>query len=837
MNHFAGNVITNQLIRAEVDFMASDIAAITGGILTGPSDLIVKDLIIDSRHTSFTENTAFIAIKGNHHDGHQFIEALFRQGVRVFIVEKLPTDIDFYSDAAFIVTSGTVDALQSIAAAKRAASHCTVVSVTGSTGKTIVKEWLADLLGRSFPVIRSPKSYNSQIGVPLSVWKLEDKFKYGIFEAGISLPGEMEKLQRIIDPEIGIITNIGDAHNENFPALEAKAREKLKLFVNTTTIIFCRDHHLIKEIILNDLNLSRKNLVDWSFHDPGASVFVEKHHTGNGYTDIVIRYNNTISDFEIPFTDRASLENAVSVASACLAIGMAPAEIRQGLSELASVAMRMEMKNGINNCHLIEDYYNSDPGSLRMALEYLKSQNNIRTTLILSDFVQSGRNEIELYREVADLVRKTGIDKFIGIGNALMRNSSLFDDESRFFYSTDDFINNFNSMEFRNEVILFKGARVFEFERIGKLLEQQVHTTLLEINLDAISHNINEFRKYLHPATRIMAMVKAFGYGAGAAEIAELMEFHRISYLGVAYADEGIYLRKSGVTLPVMVMNPDIASADVIIQYNLEPVIYSFSSLKHFAASSSRNGLQNYPVHIKIDTGMHRLGFMANEIEELARLLTGYPCIKIMSVFSHLAGSEDPAFDFFTHRQFERFQSAVKRIRKVVDYSFLRHILNTSGIIRFPQYQLDMVRPGIGIYGAGSFEGINLKPATRFKTRISQIKKIPAGDPVGYGCSDVSDIERDIAILPVGYADGLSRRLGNRNGNLFIKGKKAPLTGNICMDMCMADLTGIDASEGDEAEIFGQNISINDVAVQCDTIPYEILTLIPGRVKRVFFRE
>jgi alanine racemase len=820
-----------------VNLTASDVARITGGTLTGPGDIIVSDLVTDSRQVSFTENAAFIAISGVNHDGHKFIDSLFKRGVRAFIVERLPSKVDFYPDAAFIVTVNSVDALQLLAAEKRKFFKSPVVAVTGSAGKTIVKEWLSDLLGRTSPVIRSPKSYNSQVGVPLSVWKLEDKFKFGIFEAGISFPGEMEKLQKIIDPDIGIITNIGDAHNENFPDHETKAREKLKLFVNASTIIFCRDHSLLAKLILGDQNLSKKNLIDWSFNNHDATIFVKKRPLENEYTGLEIIYNAKTFDFKIPFSDRASVENAITAASACLAVGMNPADIREGLAELVPVAMRMELKSGINNCHLIEDYYNSDPGSLGMALEYLRSQNNHKTTLILSDFIQSGREEEELYSEVADLIRKTGINKFIGIGKALMRNSSSFDDEARFFYSTDDFITHFNSNEFMNEMILLKGARVFELERIGRLLEQQVHITVLEINLDAISHNLNEFRKFLNPETRIMAMVKAFGYGAGAAEIASLMEYNQVSYLGVAYSDEGVELRKAGLTIPIIVMNPDLTSADVIIQNNLEPEIYSFSSLERFVEAASRNGLYNYPVHLKIDTGMHRLGFMPDEIDRLASRMNEFSCIRIMSVFSHLASSEDPAFDKFTHHQVEQFSSAVSIIKKTVGYSFLRHVLNTAGIVRFPQYQFDMVRPGIGIYGAGSFKGISLRPASRFKTRISQVKRIPAGEPVGYGCADVSDTERIIAILPVGYADGLDRGLGNRKGNLFIKGKRAPLTGNICMDTCMADITGINASEGDEAEIFGQNISINELARQCETIPYEILTSVPHRVKRIFFRE
>lgn len=818
-------------------FTSSDIARITSSTLTGPTDLRVAELITDSRQVSFAEDAAFFAVRGTNHDGHQFVDTLFRKGVRVFIVEKVPEKADFYPDAAFIVTNNTVIALQQLAAAKRAAFKSTVIGITGSTGKTIVKEWLSNLLGRSFPVVRSPKSYNSQIGVPLSVWKLDNKFKFGIFEAGISFPGEMENLRKVISPDIGIITNIGDAHNENFPDHESKAREKLKLFQYASTIIFCRDHSLIRSLITSDQNLRGKNLIDWSFSDRDAKVFVSKRQPDGNHTILDIIYKNIVSHFEIPYIDRASVENAVTVIAASYAAGLGAEQIRDGLPELVSVAMRMEMKRGINECQLIEDYYNSDPGSLGMALDYLMSHNNRKTTLILSDFIQSGREERELYSEVAELVRKAGIDKFIGIGKSLMRNSSLFDDEAKFYYSTDDFIHNFNSRDFWNEVILLKGARLFELEKIGKLLEQQVHITVLEINLDAISHNLNEFRKYLNPGTRIMAMVKAFAYGAGPAEIAGLLEFHRVSYLGVAYADEGVELRKAGVTMPVMVMNPDISSAEMIIQYNLEPEIYSFTSLARFSETAARHGLYDYPVHLKIDTGMHRLGFMPEDIDELTVRVKGLSCLKVTSVFSHLAGSESPAFDRLTRHQAELFEQATIKIRSALGYTFLRHLLNTSGIVRFPQYQFDMVRPGIGIYGAGNFEGISLKEASRFKTRISQVKRIPAGDPVGYGFADISETERIIAILPVGYADGLNRKLGNRRGSLYIKGAKVPLVGNICMDMCMADITGLDADEGDEAEIFGDNISIDEIAAQCETIPYEILTSIPGRVKRIFFRE
>ena len=661
-------------------------------------------------------------------------------------------------------------------------------AVTGSAGKTVVKEWLAEIAGRSAAVVRSPKSYNSQIGVPLSVLKLDNKFRYGIFEAGISQPGEMENLQAIINPDIGVITNIGDAHSENFKDNRLKATEKLKLFKDVSTIIYPRDQALLKELIEGDENLNSKHLADWSLTDRDAFIYVESKKTGMGTTVLEVHYKGSSACFEIPFTDRASVENAVTVITACLILGIKEPVVREGLAGLVSVAMRMEMKTGINNCHLIEDFYNSDPGSLAMALEFLKSQNSRKTTLILSDFIQSGRNEEDLYGEVASLIRKSGIDRFIGIGQALNRNSSVFGSGSEFFLSTAGFIHNFSTARFRDEIILLKGARSFEFEKIGKLLEHQVHMTMLEVNLDAISHNINEFRRLLDPGTRIMAMVKAFAYGAGPAEIAGLLEYHRVNYLAVAYADEGVELRNAGVTLPVMVMNPDPSAHELMIRYNLEPEIFSLSSLEKFTELALKHCLSGYPVHIKIDTGMHRLGFTRDDIDTLASRLKNLDTIRIISVFSHLAGSEDPSLDSFTNQQVSNFLHAVQKIRSATGYPFLRHILNTSGIARFPQFQFEMVRPGIGIYGVANINGLNLRPAGCFKTRISQVKKVYAGEPVGYGCADVSDADRIIAILPVGYADGLNRKLGNRKGSLYIRDRRVPIIGNICMDMCMAEI-------------------------------------------------
>lgn len=817
--------------------LTSDLAEITGGKLYGPNDAVVSEVITDSRQSGYSEGQAFFAIRGKNHDGHQFISHLFEKGVRVFVVEKLVPEIKEYSEASYIVTPDSVKALQKLAAFHRKDFKAPVIAVTGSAGKTIVKEWLAEILGLKVPVIRSPRSYNSQIGVPLSVLRLDEKYKIAIFEAGISMPGEMDNLRRIIEPGIGIITNIGEAHSENFADNAAKAAEKLKLFRNASSVIYSRDDETIRSLIESDEGFRSKDLFGWSVMDEDSRIFVKQRQDAETRTDITISYNGNTHLFTIPFTDRASVENAITVASACLSLGTEPELISLGLSRLVSVAMRMELKSGINNCRLIEDYYNSDPGSLGMAVEFLKSHKGRKATLLLSDFVQSGREEAELYGEVATLVKKACIYRFIGIGKALRRNSGLFEGSAAFYETTDEFIKNIDNHDFRDEIILLKGARIYEFERIAHLLEEQIHQTVLEVSLDAISHNLNEFRKRLLPETRMMAMVKAFAYGAGPAEIAGLLEYHRVSYLAVAYADEGVELRNAGVALPVMVVNPDPAALDLMIRYSLEPEIFSFESLDRFVNAASRHGLMNYPVHIKIDSGMHRLGFMPADIPALAARLKSNETIKVVSVFSHLAGSEDPKLDGFTHKQAAVFVEAAEQIKQATGYSFIRHILNSAGILRFPQYQFEMVRPGIGIYGAGRLPGVSLKATGRFKTRISQVKTIPAGEPVGYGCADVSDRERVIAILPVGYADGLRRKLGNSTGNLFINGSKVPLIGNISMDMCMADISGIDVHTGDEAEIFGENITVDEVADLCETIPYEILTSIPGRVKRVFFRE
>jgi len=816
---------------------AGKAAEITGGKLYGRFDNSITELHTDSRTASCVAGSVFLATKGPNHDGHVFISHLFRRGLRTFIVENVPDNLNDYPDVSFIEVNNSVKALQDLAAFKRSHFKGEVVAITGSAGKTIVKEWLAEILSQSKRVVRSPKSYNSQTGVPLSVWKASNEFDTGVFEAGISKPGEMIFLEPIIRPGIGVFTNIGDAHQENFPDLITKVREKLILFSGVKHLIYPADNITIHKEVERIFGKGSKVPSGWSFIDNTAPFFVEIVAAESDKTSIRIGWSGGAVVYSIPFSDRASVENSVSVVVSSVITGVSTESITRGMPLLNPVAMRMAVRNGINNCVLIEDYYNSDPGSLSMAIDYLKSQQGRSHTLILSDFLQTGRNQAELAREVANMVGGGLITRFIGIGESLSANKDFFGTESLFFRSTDEFIDMFGKLSFRNEAILLKGARIYQFELIANLLEQKSHTTVLEVNLDAIVRNLNQFRGLIKPGVKVMAMVKAFAYGSGGTAIGSLLEFNRVDYLGVAYADEGVDLREAGVTIPVMIMNPDPDSFGTIIRYNLEPEIYSLRVLAGFSLFASRHGLVEYPIHIKIDTGMHRLGLLPDEIPALINKLRSAPSVKVVSVFSHLSAAESPEHDHFTHRQATVFERVSESISEGIGYMPIRHLLNSAGITRFSEYQYEMVRPGLGLYGLTMAKGIKLSQVSRYISRISQIKEVKAGEPVGYGYTAISKKHRVIAIIPVGYADGLNRLLGNGTGSVWIDGKKAPVTGNICMDMCMVDITGIPAIEGDIVEIFGDNISIMEMADACNTIPYEIITSIPPRVRRIFYHE
>jgi Alr-MurF fusion protein len=820
-----------------LNYSVSEITPIVKGTLSGNKNIIISELLIDSRATSVSSASLFFAINGKQHNGHRFIHDLYHRGIRAFVIDETITGLVDYPEAAFIMVKNTLESLQLLTGFHRSRFNCAVIAITGSNGKTIVKEWLFHCLSYKYQITRSPKSYNSQVGVPLSLWLLGNNTEMAIVEAGISMPGEMEKLQQIIKPSVGLITNIGEAHQENFSDLEQKISEKLRLFTNCNTLIYCHDHQLIHAVIEKTPELNAVKKFTWSYTGKGhvniTSIRKQAFHTRITYS-----YNTLETDISIPFTDNASVENALHCLSAMLLFEVDKATIISRLSALPIVAMRLEQKSGINNCTLINDSYNSDLNSLAIALDVLSRQFQNKTkTLILSDILQSGKNNQELYTTVASLVKEKGVTRMIGIGKLISAHSSKFNIPGEFYEDTETFIRKIAPDDFKDEAILLKGSRSFEFEKIASVLEQRKHTTRIEINLQALANNLNYFRSLLMPGTKTMVMVKALSYGSGRHEIAGILEYQRVDYLGVAIADEGVSLRKAGIHLPIMVMNPEPESFDTMIQHKLEPEIYSFEIMDLFSKAVAKNQEVDYPVHIKLDTGMHRLGFLSEETDRLAHEILEHRNIHVCSVFSHLAGSDEEALDDFTHNQIHSFKIASEKIILALGYPVIRHILNTSGIERFPDAQFEMVRLGIGLYGISVVNQNKLKNISTLKSTILQIKPVNPPETVGYNRKGKPARPSVIAIVPVGYADGLNRRLGNGNGCFLVKGKMAPIIGNICMDMTMIDITGIDAHQGDEVVIFGAGNPITDVAAKLGTIPYEVLTGISDRVKRVYFYE
>ncbi len=815
-----------------------EIVKIVEGKLFGKENRSISQILTDSRSYCIPGETAFFALKGPFHNGHEFIQQLKGKGVNCFIVSEKPEESSIGKENSFILVNDTLSALQKIAAFNRKLFRKPLISITGSNGKTIIKEWLSQILSIDNKVIRSPKSYNSQIGVPLSLWLLDNNFDYGIIEAGISMPGEMEKLEKMINPDIGIISNIGEAHQENFRSTEEKLREKIRLFINTETLIYCRDHQIIHQIIEEEFQNQKKKTINWSFKENADLIIlsVERHKRK---TVLEGEYEKKFFSFEIPFTDQASIENAVHVWLTLRVLNIPQETISAGMKALEPVAMRLELKKGINNCTIINDSYNSDLASLSIALDFLNLQHQQeKKTLILSDIFQSGRTESDLYNRVSDMIREQKIDQFIGIGEAIYRNAGNFRGNKKFFKSTGEFLKYFSRNHFRNELILIKGARNFEFEKISELLEFQTHETVLKINLNAIVNNLNYFRSLLKPETKIMAMVKAFAYGSGSVELANILEFHHADYLAVAFADEGVALREDGISLPIMVMSPKPGNMHILTRYSLEPEIFNLKIFRAFVKHLRKSGIHSYPIHIKIDTGMHRLGFLPSEIDDLLEEIANSNEVEVKSVFSHLAGSEDPALDTFTFQQIEQIKKVREKFSiRLSGHHILYHILNSAGIERFPEAQFDMVRLGIGLHGITHQISTPLIPVSTFTSTITQTRRLEVGESVGYARKEMATTKMEIGIIPVGYADGLNRKLGNRNGFVFINNHRVPVIGDICMDMCMVDITGLNISEGDQVEIFGRNIRIQEISSVLDTIPYEVLTAISGRVKRVYVQE
>jgi Alr-MurF fusion protein len=808
---------------------------VKAGWLQQNNDTAIAHLLTDSRRLIFPADTLFFALHTGRRDGAAFIEELYTKGVRNFVVGADFNPGKQFTAANFLQVSNVLIALQTLAAHHRRQFGLPVIGITGSNGKTIVKEWLFQLLQNSHNIVRSPKSYNSQTGVPLSVWDIEAQHTLGIFEAGISQPGEMEYLEKIISPTIGILTNIGTAHDEGFENTALKKAEKCRLFSHVQVMI-CHE-----ALICGNLP-AEVQLITWG-HSDTAALRISSIEKNNGQTSISAVYKQHLRQIVINYTDDAAIENAINCWCVLLHLQINNLVTAERMLQLQPVAMRLELKQGINNCSIINDSYSADISSLRIALDFLQQQEqHTKRTVILSDIAESGKAPTLLYTEVAAILQQKNISRLIGVGPDISKHAAAFSatGQAVFFPSTEALVQHFHTLHFSAETILVKGARVFEFEQVIQLLERKVHQTVLEINLTAIAHNLKAYQQLLQPGTKMMAMVKASGYGSGSFEIANLLQFHKIDYLAVAYTDEGVELRKAGIRLPIMVMNAEEVSFETLTAHNLEPEIYSQAMLQSFEAHLRQSGISHYPVHIKLDTGMKRLGFEAGDIATLCTTLAGSNSFKVQSVFSHLAASDSPEHDVFTREQAAIFSDSSEKIRQMLGYPVLRHIANTSAIHRHPGLQMDMVRLGIGLYGSDSNPNMQqqLKNVTTLKTTIAQIKKVKAGQTVGYSRKGVMQKDSLIATVRIGYADGYPRILSNGAGAMLVNGMVAKVTGNVCMDMTMLDVTHIsDVKEGDTVIVFGEGLPVNEVAAQAQTIAYEILTGISQRVQRVYYEE
>lgn len=814
------------------------------------SDGTISFLLTDSRSLAVADRTLFFAITTSHGDGHRYIDELYSKGVRCFVVSRKCNEhrdewAALYPDTSFFVVNDPLDVLQKLAAVHRSKYDIPVVGITGSNGKTIVKEWIYQLLAPEKVVTRSPRSYNSQVGVPLSVWLLTEHTEVAVLEAGISSVGEMQRLEPIIRPTIGVLTNIGTAHQENFDTMEQKLEQKLELFSGASSIVYCADEGLVARRMHE--HYAGRRLIGWSVRDEDAPVFVYDIARSGKY--IQLKCNIRIGDVRrsgvsvrIPFADEASVHNAVSAMAVALLCGVSIDDVSARLACLQPVAMRLEVKEGRNGCTIINDTYNSDLASLDIALDFMNRQKQTLqqpSTLVLSDMEQTGLADDQLYGEVAQLVRQREVDRLIVIGQRISSCRHLFEPiRTLCFSNTQSLIHHpsFNSM--RNEIILLKGARRFHFEQLSELLAEKLHETTLEVNLNALVDNFNTYRSLLRPATRLMCMIKADAYGAGAPQVAKTLAEHRVDFLAVAVADEGVALRRQGIKTDIVVMNPEMSALRTLCDYRLEPEVYSFRLLEALLEEGRKEGIAHFPIHIKIDTGMHRLGFNPEEdMHNLAQMLGQQQVLFPRSVFTHLAGADEERFDEFTKRQLFLFTHASDELQSHFDYHILRHVSNTAAIEHFPQYQMDMCRLGLGLYGVSPYRGLNLQTVATLRTTILQIRRVSEGESVGYSRRTVLKRDSRIAAIPIGYADGLSRQFGNGRAFSIVRGQRAPYVGNICMDVALIDVTDIACEEGDSVEVFGENMPVKELADVARTIPYEVMTAVSSRVKKIYFKE
>ncbi len=815
----------------------------------GDREATINWLLTDSRSLSFPEDTLFFALDTSRNSGAKYIGILYDRGVRNFVVQEYQKNVlqqyskygnPPFTDANFLIVPDTLKALQTLATNHRKQFNYPVIGITGSNGKTVVKEWLNQILSPAKKIVRTPRSYNSQIGVPLSVWQMSSSEDLAIFEAGISQPEEMRQLAHILKPTIGLLTNVGGAHQENFFSKQEKCMEKLKLFKDCDVIIYEADDTLISNCMSQSLLSSRE--IAWSRFDMERPLFISSVEKEEEFTTIKYRYLGLDNYYVIPFIDDASIENSINCLAICLYLLVSPEVIRDRMAVLEPVAMRLEVKQGKNNTLIINDSYSSDLASLDIALDfhYRRSlQKGLKRTLILSDLIGTGQNSTTLYRKVSQLVFNKQIQRIIGVGKAIGREKEKFNIEKVFFNTTDELLRAIKegNLQFADESILLKGARDFSFESVLELLEQKRHETILEINLSVLVENLNYYRNMLSPSTKIMCMVKASAYGAGACEVAKTLQDYKVDYLGVAVADEGVELRKAGITNSIIIMNPETSAFKLMFEFNLEPEVYSFNLLHQLIHEAEKEGITNFPIHIKVDTGMHRLGFMPDEIKDVIEVLKSQNSLIPKSIFSHFAGSDSDAFNDFTDLQFSRFKEASDELQAAFKHKIVRHICNSAAIARFPNAHLDMVRLGLGLYGVDPCGEYKTRTVSTLKTTILQIKELQKGETVGYSRKGVIEKSSRTAAIPIGYADGLNRKLGNRVGYCIVNGKQAPYIGNICMDVSMIDVTDIECKEGDEVIIFGDELPVTNLSNLLETIPYEVMSNISNRVKRVYYQD
>lgn len=821
-----------------MSYSLEKIASLIGAHCFGEGEAQIDWILNDSRSLAFPESTLFFALRSQRNDGHKYIPDLYRRGVRNFVVANLPENYEQkYSDAHFLRVVSPLKALQRLAERHREEYDLPVVGVTGSNGKTVVKEWLYQLLSGSRNVTRSPRSYNSQVGVPLSVWLLNSRSEVGVFEAGISQPGEMSALRAIIQPTIGVMTNLGPAHQENFSSLQEKCLEKLSLFKDCQVVVYEADDPVVSECV--DQAMLKGDHLAWSRRDPNSPLFIRDVRKEETFTTVNYTYLGTDGSYTLPFVDEASIQNSIHCLAVCLYLRLPATDIAARMSRLEPVAMRLEVKQGVRGCTLINDSYNSDINSLDIALDFMNRRpESRRRTLILSDILQSGMPVEELYAKVAEMVNRRKVDRIIGVGPDIMAQSQRFHMDKMFFVSSEALLQSGMLDKLSNEVILLKGSRKFNFEAISEHLSLKVHETTLEVNLEAIVRNLNYYRSFMKPETKMVCMVKASAYGAGSVEIAKTLQDHRVDYLAVAVADEGADLRKAGITGNIIIMNPEMSTFNMLFQYDLEPEVYSFALLEALIKAAEKEGITNFPVHLKLDTGMHRLGFdPEHDLPALIDRLQHQTALLPRSVFSHFVGSDSPDFDAFSAHQFELFDKASRQLQEAFPYKILRHICNSAGIERFPERHFDMVRLGLGLYGIDPIDNRVLNNVTTLKTTILQIHEVSPEDTVGYSRRGHLTRKSRIAAIPIGYADGLDRHLGCGHCYCLVNGQKAPYVGNICMDVCMIDVTDIDCKEGDTVEIFGDHLPVTVLSDVLGTIPYEVLTSVSERVKRVYFQE